>query len=775
MVRLQSADLLELCIQAIEGFVKVRKVQTLDAYADIFVAGKKGLDAEDEMFVKQVLYGCERHKKMIKVVISSFYFKHSHEASLTERTRYTVFSYLIMTRLEELGWPALERLVLSQDLRSMYVFLNYVLSSSNLNNWMKPEWMKIYDEGYIDQELIAGVLQWTEPAGELLQYLEEKAYNVVPKGESSKSLGPTHTVPKPFNITKPKPRMVPPPDSIPCGVKANPAPEKILASTFVPSVQKSIERQLDMNKTELADKYDPALEFKFQTALRVGTNRPEHTQTFFPRAKEAVEAQLAAELKFDGIAKPRRPPTAPTKESAPIKLNTAAILREDAMYRKKQEEEAAMITRYESELRDASEFEAWQRRMTQADEEERLKEINRRRIEMALTAEQAIEARKRKVRENHVAATMQHAEAAVLTEKRKVEIMEEDLEKKLLVDDVQDARAAIEEARVALEKANMERADQIRKEREAGDKLRAERAAEEMARRQDLIRQIRAMENVPKEDVGPKFDPTETAGWMLLDEMSYAELQERMTFNKRREQQLRETKRSDILRAKKEKQDDIANRAQRLGRIRSEASSDGTARRRDRRRKEEEEKLKVRLKSDGMAVTLQKELEHKRRVRKEEDKRLAAELKEISIKKQYLDADFAKVEETKYRELEMGAEREIKARQSLSMEQQATYEATRQREESIRQRNLHVEEAETRAYRKEYTARVDAGLDMSKEREHYRLQYSQHIVDHERHRANLAKAEREALYPYATVKSREDVELGRTYATMKSQKGLAHS
>ena len=50
---------------------------------------------------------------------------------------------------------------------------------------------------------------------------------------------------------------------------------------------------------------------------------------------------------------------------------------------------------------------------------------------------------------------------------------------------------------------------------------------EDLERKQDLIRQIKALELVPIETV-VKFDPTETAGHMLLEEMSLAELKERL-------------------------------------------------------------------------------------------------------------------------------------------------------------------------------------------------------------------------------------------------------
>ena len=101
-----------------------------------------------------------------------------------------------------------------------------------------------------------------------------------------------------------------------------------------------------------------------------------------------------------------------------MKLNAATVLREDALFKKKQEKEAAIIKAYESDLRDASEYLRWQTEARKADEGERKvcvcggggghrpalawwaarsrppqAAIERRRLEMAASAHEAIEAR----------------------------------------------------------------------------------------------------------------------------------------------------------------------------------------------------------------------------------------------------------------------------------------------------------------------------------------------------------------------------------------------
>ena len=57
--------------------------------------------------------------------------------------------------------------------------------------------------------------------------------------------------------------------------------------------------------------------------------------------------------------------------------DVASVLREDALYKQKQQKEAAQIEKYESELRDCTEFYAWQSEMKTKDLAIRKEQVER--------------------------------------------------------------------------------------------------------------------------------------------------------------------------------------------------------------------------------------------------------------------------------------------------------------------------------------------------------------------------------------------------------------
>ena len=67
----------------------------------------------------------------------------------------------------------------------------------------------------------------------------------------------------------------------------------------------------------------------------------------------------------------------PPRPDAAVKLNTAAVLREDALYKAKQQKEAKQIAAYEAELRDCTEFYMWQTDMREKDLAIRREQVGR--------------------------------------------------------------------------------------------------------------------------------------------------------------------------------------------------------------------------------------------------------------------------------------------------------------------------------------------------------------------------------------------------------------
>jgi len=110
----------------------------------------------------------------------------------------------------------------------------------------------------------------------------------------------------------------------------------------------------------------------------------------------------------------------------------------------------------------------------------------------------------------------------------------EDFKKKVeVVGQVHSQKDKAAEAMEAMRSENRELRNQISKEIAEALKRKKDEEEFEHRRKQELIRQIRELEKIPI--VRTKgFDPTETGGYGLLEEMSIAELRERIEFNKRK-------------------------------------------------------------------------------------------------------------------------------------------------------------------------------------------------------------------------------------------------
>ena len=203
----------------------------------------------------------------------------------------------------------------------------------------------------------------------------------------------------PFALSKSKPRAMPEPIAIPIGNPYKKAIPRSLKNPGGDSTKAKVEEARERAKEESSAKHAASRAPDFATA-KLPETKVVRAGKFREALVEEAERKLEMETKYKtpNIVDPSKALVA--ADQAAVRLNAAAVLREDALLRKKQEEEAALIKRYESELRDDSEYYEWQAKMRERDEKKRLEEVAQRRVQMILTDEAAKEARLQNERDN---------------------------------------------------------------------------------------------------------------------------------------------------------------------------------------------------------------------------------------------------------------------------------------------------------------------------------------------------------------------------------------
>ena len=212
-----------------------------------------------------------------------------------------------------------------------------------------------------------------------------------------------------------------------------------------------------------------------------------------------------------------------------MKLNTAAILREDALFRAKQEQEAAKINAYEAELRDSSDFYRWQAHMRSQDQKTRLEQIARTRVLAKASAEEAHRAKLNKLMDNRQLAARGADESQAMHQQRQLEAQMSLLNKQHLVGQVKGEReSAPRRAVECVLSKKKEIREGVQYDVETRLKLRQDEAEARARALAEHVKRLKAEHSVHQ--VHRKiFDPTDTVGLGLLDEMSLVEIPTRWT------------------------------------------------------------------------------------------------------------------------------------------------------------------------------------------------------------------------------------------------------
>nr|XP_015195409.1 PREDICTED: cilia- and flagella-associated protein 99-like isoform X1 [Lepisosteus oculatus] len=325
-------------------------------------------------------------------------------------------------------------------------------------------------------------------------------------------------------------------------------------------------------------------------------------------------------------------------DSAPIKLNTTAILREGALYNRRVEEELRRVERLAGGAGDPSRFLQWQRAMRELDLQRQLADVERRRLEGQLSHEEAVLARHRLLQENQRKAQLKKEETAEMMRRYAELRLEEEKGMKELVEVVAEGHKNSKEAKAKLKEYKQRIVQEVSEQSRELLRQALEEAQAELSRKFELIRQIRALESVPV--IRHRFvDLTEAGGHALLGEMSVVELRERLALLKEAARREQEERRDRILEEKQvreqlllEQLDHIALHRAVLGRA---------AALRQEEKKARAPALRARAIQDERVSELQRKLEEKRQQRQRQseslkmkaEKSTARSLKAWSVKK----------------------------------------------------------------------------------------------------------------------------------------------
>ncbi len=733
-----------------------------------------------QMFVKQIVQGTNRYKKLLRVLTASFYHNNSAKALRSDATLYTIFGYICLFRLDEITFPKLEKLITSQEAVKMHVFLDFLFNLDSLRTWVFEEWCKILDFQYVEDTLFNRLERYSTNMQNLLGKLAKKAFTQVSSEEKVNQKSVTEkrrkvTVPKPFNLHKPKVQELPEPIKITKQSYVNKVPKSLYTKTLKKiedAKEKSRLERLDQAKAksvvqleewqEWPSKRNPkeviVISGEQQNVVDLKKKVHERNKKKFEETREKV-------LKSREIKHPFKAKNAPKfNQKAPVRLTTAAILREDALYRKKQQKEAEVIQAYEAGLRDSTEYHRWKKEMEHRDEVQRLQAVDDRREASKQSSINAIKAMEDKRDENKKNAAMHREEIQELRKYSEEEYIAS-LEKKQ--EFVTTIKKELEEApRLAVAKVREEKIMRGQALNEELAQLRARKAEEDRIEQEiknDLIRQIRALERAPKQKVNV-FDPTTSSGIGLLNEMSLVELHERLRMVKERDKEIEEERRNRFLDMKVQKSRELRKRMENVTRIRSLAKKQNIERRERSRISHEQKLLEAEKKAEAQTRKLVGRLRARRQQRQAEQDKLDADVKAVAKARMLLGANHKAILVKKMKDQLKGAEREIRTMQERAKKEVEEYESIKSRTQQINNKN---KQAEMRAQKKKDAQRNEMVNEARKyvhDRHHQEKKKKQANVRAGKKSRAIAKREKEKRNRYAANINKKSIQQGRDFA-----------
>ncbi|XP_068608486.1 cilia- and flagella-associated protein 99 [Brachionichthys hirsutus] len=520
--------------------------QCLDDFIEDASNDLQSVSGLQQKFILDVVSGCIEHKKLLDIVVSVFYEQSEMCLSRHDRSRFVVICYLTTFTLDDLGIQHFRNIVKSLDIRKMQTFLTFFFQ--NLTTWIQKEWSNIYDAAYVETHWIGPLLRWRPEIKILLETISVKSLD----GSLVKKSPIKITEPKEFSLTKPKPPSLPMPEIIPQQERNKPVPQ----STYrVPEGIQKIEEIKRQNRQKTQELLYEANVRQFRCA---NPQKSEHTKKVMSQIMEDFNSKL----QFDSFQS-NVPPSINKTNNAPMKLNRAAMLREEAQYERQKEAEMQKVQHLAEGTRDPSAFRQWQEETRAKELQEELDKIERRYLERCTNYNEGAMARMRLKEQNQRAAQLKKEETADLMRRYAEKRLQEEKKVSVLVQQVTEGHKNSKTAKEKLQRLKRHIVREVSAQSRELLHQALEEAQAELIGKFEMIREIHALESVPHVRFR-KFDDTETAGCELLEEMSFAELKERLVLLKEEKQTGQEERRNRIQEQKQKERQQMERVAENL-------------------------------------------------------------------------------------------------------------------------------------------------------------------------------------------------------------------
>ena len=534
----------------------------------------------------------------------------------------------------------------------------------------------MYDHNYIDNDIIQGLIQKKEKLNDIFISIDKKIMMnqeelnklsgkkddlpVLKSFTNSKSANKIFnkklTIPQPFNLSLNKPKLLQEPICISNNFKALPIP-KNLKNISLEKIENNRNKRIKTLKEEIIERTE-----KDRKTLTLET---EKRPTNIEKIRNMVEKNIEESLKFNKNYSNKKIDF--NKYKGDVKYNEAAVLREEFLIDKKNKEEEKELNKILIEKKDRKMNDIWAAEMKIKDDMEQMEKMEKRKIEMMIN---------RKISSNYY-ILKKNKNSKTYREHKMIEKMNNKNIQKEKEDDLNNKKNVVEKIKKEEENAILKKFKIIqdnnnlyqkrKKEFNELNLLTLEENKITKEKRDSIINQIRTLEKIPKKrETG--FDPTETPGYGFLEEMSLAELRERLALQKKMRINELNSKREENRLKSLQRADDLFNKALSIIENRNRIRNMKEIERKNKKLMEENLNEKYRIEKENKIIKYIKDLQEKKDKERKDDENFMKKIRDIKLQLEFNKVGKDQVEYKHNENNELGLERKYNDLQNKLLE-----------------------------------------------------------------------------------------------------------